>query len=55
MFNKAVFDSMNDFGDRVSASATGFSVVFSSTDYMQKQRLMGAMVEFLNNIVKNNN
>jgi transcription-repair coupling factor (superfamily II helicase) len=47
MMNKKVFDALSECGDRASASATGYSIVFSSTDYLQKNRLMQAMQEFL--------
>ena len=50
MFCKAVFDTLTQFGNRVSASNTSYSLVFSSTDYIQKDRLMSAMLAFLQSL-----
>ena len=50
MFCKAVFDTLTEFGNRVSASSNSYSLVFSSTDYIQKDRLMTAMLTFLQNL-----
>ena len=50
MFCKAVFETLTEFGSRVSASSSSYSLVFSSTDYIQKDRLFGAMLSFLQNL-----
>ena len=50
MFCKAVFDTLTQFGNRVSASNTSYSLVFSSTDYIQKDRLIVAMLAFLQSL-----
>ena len=47
MFNKKVFDALAESGDRVSASSSGYSIVFASTDYLQKSRLLQAIEDFL--------
>lgn len=47
MFCKSVFDALTEFGNRVSASSNSYSLVFSSTDYIQKDRLLDAMLNFL--------
>lgn len=47
MMNKKVFDALSESGDRVSPSSSGYSLVFSSSDYLQKNRLMQAIEEFL--------
>lgn len=47
MMNKKVFDALSESGDMASASATGYSIVFSSTDFLQKSRLIAALEEFL--------
>ena len=47
MMNKKVFDALAESGDRVSPSSSGYSLVFSSSDYLQKNRLMQAIEEFL--------
>jgi transcription-repair coupling factor (superfamily II helicase) len=50
MFCKAVFDALTEFGSCVSASNSSYSLVFSSTDYIQKDRLFSAMLGFLQNL-----
>ena len=50
MFCKAVFDALTEFGSRVSVSSNSYSLVFSSTDYIQKDRLLVAMYNFLQNL-----
>lgn len=50
MFCKAVFDTLTEFGSGVSVSSSSYSLVFSSTDYIQKDRLMRAMLNFLQNL-----
>lgn len=50
MMNKRVFDALNDSGDRVSASSGSYGIVFASSDYLQKFRLMDAIEEFLKKI-----
>ncbi len=47
MMNKKVFDALSEWGARASASATGYSIVFSSPDFLQKTRLMQSMTQFL--------
>ncbi len=50
MMNKRVFDALSESGDRVSASSGSYSLVFASTDYLQKHRLVAALEEFLRKI-----
>ena len=52
MMNKTVFDALAESGDRVSASSSGYSITFVSSDYLQKNRLLAAMQEFLRKIQK---
>lgn len=52
MMNKTVFDALADSGDRVSASSGGYSITFTSSDYLQKDRLIKAMQDFLSKIQK---
>lgn len=47
MMNKKVFDALSEWGARASASATGYSIVFASSDFLQKARLMQSMRQFL--------
>ena len=47
MMRKEVFDALLTFGERVSAASDSYGVVFASSDYLQKTRLMEAMREFL--------
>lgn len=47
MMCKAVFDALSDSGDRVNAASDSYSLVFASTDFIQKERLMNAIKEFL--------
>lgn len=51
MMNKKVFDALSEW-ERASASANGYSIVFASTDYLQKSRLMQAMQQFLSKLQK---
>lgn len=50
MMNKRVFDALNDVGDRASASNGVYGVVFSSSDFLRKTRLLEAIEEFLQKI-----
>ena len=50
MMNKRVFDALLECGDRASASSGSYSIVFASSDYLQKHRLVVAMQEFLQKI-----
>lgn len=52
MMNKQVFDALSEVGDRVTAASTGYNILFSSTDYLQKSRLIQAMEDFLLKIQK---
>lgn len=52
MMNKTVFDALSEAGDRVAASSSGYSITFTSTDYLQKNRLIQAMQDFLSKIQK---
>lgn len=47
MMNKQVFDALSDSGTGVTASSSGYSLIFQSADYMQKNRLIAAITEFL--------
>ena len=47
MMKKAVFDALLAFGERVTVASDSYSVVFASSDYLAKARLMDAMKEFL--------
>ena len=47
MMKKVVFDALLAFGERVTVASDSYSVVFASSDYLAKGRLMDAMKEFL--------
>ena len=47
MMKKVVFDALLTFGERVSVASDSYSVVFASSDYLVKTRLMDTMKEFL--------
>jgi len=47
MMKKEVFEALSASGDRVTPSSANYSVVFASTDFLQRERLIGAIVEFL--------
>ena len=47
MMRKAVFDALLAFGERATASSDSYGIVFASSDYLQKSRLMESMREFL--------
>ncbi|MCH5152923.1 MAG: transcription-repair coupling factor [Clostridiales bacterium] len=50
MMKKSVFDALLAFGDRATAASSSYGIVFASSDYLQKTRLMDAMREFLQSI-----
>ena len=47
MMNKKVFDALSDFGDRATASSDSYGVQFVSRDFIQKERLISAIEDFL--------
>ena len=47
MMRKEVFDALLAFGDRAEAASSSYGIVFASSDYLVKSRLMDAMREFL--------
>ena len=47
MMKKEVFDALLSFGERVQALSDSYGVVFTSSDYLVKTRLMESMKEFL--------
>lgn len=47
MMKKEVFEALAICGDRITPSSASYSVVFASTDFIQKQRLISAIEEFL--------
>lgn len=47
MMCKKVFDALSESGDRVTAANDSYGVVFASTDFIQKERLIAAIKEFL--------
>ncbi|MCH5157441.1 MAG: transcription-repair coupling factor [Clostridiales bacterium] len=47
MMRKEVFDALLAFGERASVASDSYSVVFASSDYLSKSRLIDAMKEFL--------
>ncbi len=51
MMVKSVFDTLLEFGERASISSNSYSIVFSSTDYIQKDRLITAMFAFLQSLL----
>ena len=50
MMRKKVFDAISDMSDCVSPLSGGYGVQFVHTDFMQKDRLLSAMTEFLQKI-----
>ena len=50
MMRKEVFDALLAFGDRAQAASDSYGIVFASSDYLVKSRLMDAMKEFLSSI-----
>ena len=50
LMRKEVFDALLVQGKRASVSSTSYSVVFASSDFLQKERLVQAMTDFLNSI-----
>lgn len=53
MFNKKVFDALDEFGGRASCSTTSYSITFASPDYLQKDRLFVAVTDFLQMLQSN--
>ena len=47
MMRKEVFEALSVSGNRVSASTTSYGVVFAAHDFLQKDRLIAAMQDFL--------
>ena len=47
MMKKSVFDALLAFGERAQAASNSYGIVFASSDYLAKGRLMEAMREFL--------
>ncbi len=47
MMKKEVFEALSASGDRIVPSSANYSVVFASTDFIQRERLLGAIVDFL--------
>ncbi|MCM1194672.1 MAG: transcription-repair coupling factor, partial [Firmicutes bacterium] len=47
MMRKEVFEALSECGDRVSAASDTYGVLFNSFDFLQKDRLLSAMEEFL--------
>ena len=47
MMNKKVFDALSDFGDRATAASDSYGVQFVSRDFIQKERLISAIEDFL--------
>ena len=50
MMKKSVFDALLSFGERATAASDSYGIVFASSDYLVKSRLMDAMKEFLQSI-----
>ena len=50
MMRKEVFDAISDDVDRISPMSGGYGVKFVSADFMQKERLLAAMTDFLQKI-----
>ena len=50
MMRKEVFEALSAAGERVTASPNSYGVVFNSTDFLQKSRLLDAVTEFLQSI-----
>lgn len=50
MMREQVFKALGEAGERVSAASDSYSLVFSSTDFIQKERLMSALKDFLQKI-----
>ena len=50
MMRKCVFDAVAEQSGRVSFAQNGFAVQFSSTEFMQKQRLFQAVEKFLQSV-----
>lgn len=53
MMRREVFEALNSFGKRVSVLSDSYGIVFASSDYLQKGRLMEALKEFLQSIQTN--
>lgn len=47
MMCKKVFDALSDAGDRIRALSGSYGVEFVSTDYIQKDRLLSSIKDFL--------
>ena len=47
MMRKSVFDALMSFGERATASSDSYGIVFTSSDYLVKTRLIESMREFL--------
>ena len=50
MMRKEVFDAISDDAERITPMSGGYGVQFVSTDFLQKERLIVAMTEFLQKI-----
>ena len=50
MMKKEVFESLLSFGKRATVSSDSYGIVFASTDFLKKDRLMDALKEFLQSI-----
>ncbi len=50
MMRKEVFDAISDDAERITPMSGGYGVQFVSTDFLQKERLIAAMTEFLQKI-----
>lgn len=47
MMCQRVFEALSTAGDRVQAASDSYSLIFASTDFIQKERLLRAIKEFL--------
>ena len=47
MMCKKVFEALSESGERATVANDSYSIVFASTDFIQKERLMRALKEFL--------
>lgn len=47
MMRQKVFEALSEQNDRVSASSGSYSLIFASTDFIQKERLIAAIKAFL--------
>ncbi len=47
LMRKEVFDALVSVGKRASVASDSYSIVFTSSDFLQKRRLVAALTEFL--------